>query len=123
MQAELMRLRSAFRYAWEGVAFLFRNEPNARIHLALAIIAAALAWWTGFSAIEWAILTVVIGVVLVAEAMNTAIEALTDLVSPERHPQAKIAKDVAAGAVSLAALMSVIVALFLFIPRFLMMLH
>ncbi len=123
MQAEWMRLRSAFRYAWAGVVFLFRNEPNARIHLALAIIAALLAWWTGFSATEWAILAVVIGVVLVAEAMNTAIEALTDLVSPQRHPQAKIAKDVAAGAVSLAALMSVIAALFLFIPRFLMMLH
>jgi len=121
MRSELLRLRRAFRYAWAGIVFLFRNEPNARIHLVLAIVALLLAWWTGFSAVEWAILALVIGVVFVAEALNTAIEALTDLISPQRHPQAKIAKDVAAGAVSMAALMAVIVALFLFIPKFMKM--
>ncbi len=117
MSAEFARLQRAFRYAWAGVLYLFRNEPNARIHLGLAIIACVLAWLLAFSAIEWAILTITIATVFVAEAMNTAIEALTDLASPEINPQAAVAKDVAAGGVLLAALMSVIVALFLYIPK------
>ncbi len=117
MKSELSRLLLAFRYAWEGVRFLFGNEPNARIHLALTIAAVALALWLGFSAIEWAILAVVIGVVFAAEAMNTAIEALTDLASPDYHPRAKAAKDVAAAAVTITAAMAVVVALFLYLPR------
>ena len=123
MKSELSRLRSAFKYAWAGVLYLFRNEPNARIHLALTMVAVALALWLGFSAIEWAILTVIIGVVFAAEAMNTAIEALTDLVSPDYHPRAKAAKDVAAAAVSITAVMAVIVALFLYLPRLMALLH
>ena len=123
MKSELLRLKRAFQYAGAGILFLFRNEPNVRIHLALTIIALLLAWWTGFSSIEWAILTIVIGMVFLAEGVNTAIEALVDLASPEYHPQAKIVKDVAAGAVTIAALTAVIVAIFLFIPKLLTMLH
>jgi diacylglycerol kinase len=117
MKSEISRLHRAFKYAWEGVLFLFRNEPNARIHLALALAAAALAWWLGFSAIEWAILVITIGLVFAAEALNTAIEALTDLVSPDYHPQAKAAKDVAAAAVTIVAVAAVIMALFLYLPK------
>lgn len=123
MKSEVIRLRLAFRYAWSGVLFLFRNEPNARIHLALAAAAVLLAWTMGFSAVEWAILAITIGVVFVTEALNTAIEELTDLISPDYHPRAKNAKDVAAGAVSLAALMAVVVALFLYLPKFLALLR
>ncbi len=123
MKSEFSRLHFAFKYAWEGVLFLFRNEPNARIHLALTIVAVALALWLGFSTVEWVILTVVIGVVFAAEAMNTAIEALTDLVSPDYHPRAKAAKDVAAAAVSITAVMAVIVALFLYLPRLMALLR
>ncbi len=117
MFSELFRLRNAFRYAWEGVRYLFEHEPNARIHLVLAAAALALAWLLGFSGVEWALLVITIGVVFAAEAFNTAIEALTDLVSPGHHPLAKAAKDVAAAAVTITAIMSVIVALALYLPK------
>ena len=117
MRKEFARLQRAFANAWAGVRFLFENEPNARIHLILAGAASLLAWGLGFSTTEWALLALTIGMVLVAEAMNTAMEALTDLVHPQRHPLAKAAKDVAAGGVLMAAFMAVIVALFLFLPK------
>jgi len=101
---------------------LFRNERNARIHLVLAIAAVVLAWLLGFEMVEWALLALVIGFVFVAEAMNTAIEALVDLVSPDFHPRAKVVKDMAAGAVAMAALTAVVMALFLFLPRLLALL-
>ena len=122
MKAELLRLRNAFGYAWAGILTLFRNEPNARIHLLLAIAAVLLAWLLRFELVEWALLVLVIGFVFVAEALNTAIEALVDLVSPDFHPRAKVAKDVAAGGVAMAALTAVVMALFLFLPKLLALL-
>ncbi len=123
MKSELVRLFRSFGFAGKGIRHLFISEPNARIHLALTALAGALALLLGFSAIEWAILSLTIGLVLAAEAFNTAIEALTDLLHPEPHPQVAIVKDVAAGAVALSALMAVIVALFLYIPKLLALLH
>ena len=117
MRREWLRLLRAFGYAWAGMRFLFRHEPNARIHLLLALIAAALAWWLDFSATEWALLMLAIGMVLAAEAMNTAIEALTDLVAPQFHPQAQMAKDVAAAGVAVTALAAVLMALFIYLPK------
>jgi len=122
MKDELLRLRHSFGYAWAGIVTLFRNERNARIHLVLAIAAVVLAWLLGFEMVEWALLALVIGFVFVAEAMNTAIEALVDLVSPDFHPRAKVVKDMAAGAVAMAALTAVVMALFLFLPRLLALL-
>lgn len=119
MLQEIARLGRAFTYAGAGIRYLFAHERNARIHLALTIMAIFLAWGLGFSAMEWALLALTIGMVLVAEAMNTAIEALTDLVRPDFHPQAKVAKDVAAGGVLLAAILAVIIALFLYLPKLL----
>jgi len=117
MKAELNRLRLAFNYAWAGLLYLFRHEPNARIHLALAVVAVMLAWLLRFSAVEWAILVIMIGAVFAAEALNTAIEILTDLISPDYDPQAGAAKDVAAAAVTIAAMMAVVAALFLYLPK------
>lgn len=117
MRTELSRLWRSFGFAWEGVRYLFRHEPNARIHLLLSVAAVALAAGLGFSGVEWAILALTIGVVFAAEALNTAIEVLTDLVSPDYHPKAKAAKDVAAAAVTLVALAAVGVGLFLYLPK------
>jgi undecaprenol kinase len=119
LKDEWRRFRISLAHAWRGIRTLFAHEPNARIHLALAIIAIALAWLLRFSASEWILLLLTIGLVITSEAMNTAIEALTDLISPEYHPQAKIAKDVAAGAVLLSALTAIAVALLLFLPKLL----
>ncbi len=107
----------SFVYAWAGIRRLFQKERNARIHLVLALLAVALAWRLGFSAQEWGLLALTIGMVFVAEAMNTAIESLTDLVSPEFHPLAKEAKDIAAGGVLLGAIMAIIMAAILFGPK------
>lgn len=97
------RLRS-FGFAFEGIADLFRREHNAWVHLAAAafVVAAGLALHIGSSDWRWLILCVAL--VLAAEALNTAIEVLCDLVQPERHPAIKRVKDLAAGAVLLCAL-------------------
>ena len=95
---------AAFRFAWQGVVHVLRTQRNARIHLgaATAVIAVALA--VGVTAAELAVLLTCITMVIAAEMMNTVVEATVDLVSPNYHPLAKIAKDVAAGAVLVTAI-------------------
>lgn len=113
-----MLLRS-FGYAFEGVAYIFRTQRNARIEIAVAIAAVALATWLGISSVEWAVLVLTIAVVLALEWINTALELTVSLASPEQNPSAKAAKDVAAACVLLAAAASVVIGLLLFAPRIL----
>ena len=108
---------SSFRYAFRGLSDLFRGQPNARIHLLAAILAVALGFYCHISRMEWIALSICISLVLALEALNTALEYLTDLVSPEFHPLAGKAKDIAAAAVLLAAAGAVVVGLLIFIPR------
>ncbi|NOZ48606.1 MAG: diacylglycerol kinase family protein [Chloroflexi bacterium] len=110
-------LARAFANAGAGWQHLFRSQRNMRIHGAIAVLAGGLGGWLGFDRIEWALLILTIGFVLAVEALNTAIEAVVDLVQPDYHPQAKIAKDVAAAGVLLAALIAVLVGLCLFVPH------
>ena len=113
-----MLLRS-FGFAFEGVAYILRTQRNARIELVVAIAAVVLATWLGISAIEWAVLVLTICIVLALEWINTALELAVSLASPDRHPSAKAAKDVAAASVLLGAVVSVAVGLLLFAPRIL----
>jgi diacylglycerol kinase len=106
----------SFGYAFEGIGYLFRTQRNARIEVTIAAAVCALAAWLGISRQDWAILALTIAFVLAAEALNTAIEVAVDLSTPQRHPLAKIAKDVAAGMVLIAAGGSVVVGLFLLGP-------
>ncbi|RME82054.1 MAG: diacylglycerol kinase family protein [Caldilineae bacterium] len=117
MKDELAALARAFVYAFTGIGHLVASQRNARIHLALAVLAVILALWLGLSGTEWAVLALTIGMVLAAEGMNTAVEALVDLTCPEPHPLARIVKDTAAGAVLLTALTAVVVGCILFLPR------
>jgi diacylglycerol kinase (ATP) len=110
------RLLASFRHAFAGLGHLFRSQPNARIHLAIAIAVLILGLWLGLPARDWAVIAVTMGLVFTAEAFNTALEASIDLASPERHPLAQIGKDVAAAAVTLAALSAVVVGLLLLGP-------
>lgn len=106
----------AFKYAFAGVAYLISTQKNAWIHLVATIaviVAGALFKVTG---VEWVILVFAIGFVWVAEAFNTAIEALTDLVCPHYHSLAKIAKDTGAAAVLFAAITAAVVGVIVFIP-------
>ncbi len=110
------RLKS-FGFAIEGFLNLVRNEPNARIHLAAAILAVVLGLLIGLSATEWLFVCLAIALVFAAELINSALEKLSDAVKPEPHPLVKSAKDYSAAAVLITTLFSVIVACVIFLPE------
>lgn len=102
-------LLGSFRYACDGLYFAFASQRNFRIHISVASVVVVLAIWLQLPLEAWALLALTIGGVLVMELVNTAAETLVDLVSPEYHPLAKQIKDLMAGAVLVAALVSVTV--------------
>jgi diacylglycerol kinase len=114
------RLHS-FKYAFAGIADLFRSQPNARIHIIVAFLVLNTGWYFNITNIEWSLLLICIALVLSMEAMNTAIEYLTDLVSPDYHPLAGKAKDVAAAAVLLATFGAILIGLIVFLPKVLIL--
>jgi diacylglycerol kinase len=115
---EWRQLLRSFSFAWAGIVFAFKNEKNMKIHGVFALFVCILAWLFDISKIEWLIILTAIGVVFSLEMMNTAIERVVDLVTPEFHPLAKAAKDVAAGAVLAFAIISVIIGIIIFFPYF-----
>lgn len=100
---------ASLRHAAAGLGHLLRYERNARIHVVLAALVAIGAVWLKVSWSDAALLTLAIGLVIAAEAFNTAVETLTDLITPERHPLARTAKDVAAAGVLVSAFTAVAV--------------
>ncbi|MCU0520214.1 MAG: diacylglycerol kinase family protein [Anaerolineae bacterium] len=102
---------SGFRYAVGGLRYAIDTQPNFRTHIAVSIAVVLLGLWLRLSFPSWAVLALTIGGVLATEMLNTAIETTVDLASPDDHVLAKQAKDLAAAAVLLAALTSVIVGL------------
>jgi diacylglycerol kinase len=113
----LKKRLNSFRYAFSGIATLFRSEPNAKIHLALTMLVVAGGFFFRLDTKEWSIIVLAIVAVLSAEAFNTAIEQLTDLVSPDYHPLAGKAKDLSAGAVLLVAIGAALVGVIIFLPK------
>lgn len=109
------RMRS-FRYALQGIAFMFETQHNAWIHLAVTIVAGISGWRLHISSEDWRWLTVAIVLVWFAEAMNTAFEYICDVVSPEFHPSVEKAKDIAAGAVLFCAIGAAALGIFIFTP-------
>lgn len=109
-------LLTSFKYAFAGLWYVVRTQRNARIHLSVTAVVVVLGLCLGLSWTEWAIIALTIGLVLAAEAFNTVAEAAVDLVTAEYHPLAKIAKDVAAGAVLLTAITAAIVGLLILGP-------
>jgi diacylglycerol kinase (ATP) len=117
-----MKTRSlwhSFQCAFAGLRDLLADGRNARIHVVVAVTVVAVGAWLGISRTEWAILALTIGTVLAAEAVNSSIEHLVDLVSPEHHDLAGRAKDCAAAAVLLLAVAAIISGLLIFGPPFL----
>jgi diacylglycerol kinase len=110
-------LLRSFGFALEGVSYLIRTQRSAQIEIAIGAVVLALAAWLRITALEWAVLVLAMALVLALEALNTAIELTVTLASPERHPLAKAAKDVAAAMVLIAAIASVIVGLVILGPR------
>lgn len=113
-----------FQYAWKGIQYLFRTQPNARIHLLVFLIAIIMGFILQISRMEWLALLLVAALVLVAEGINTAIEILGDEIA-DGHWKNLVgrAKDVSAGAVLLAAVFSVIIGLVIFVPHILQILN
>jgi diacylglycerol kinase (ATP) len=112
----MRRLLESFRYAFAGLGFLLRSQPNARIHLGITLVVVALGLWVGLPLRDWAVIVLATGLVFAAEAFNTALEATLDHISPEFHPLVKIAKDVGAAAVLMAAIAAVVVGALLLGP-------
>lgn len=106
-----------FGYAFRGLWYALRTQRNARVHAVLALLAILLGIFLHISPVEFAMIFVAITSVFIAEMFNTVFELCVDLASPHYHPLAKIAKDVAAGAVLLSAILAVIIALFIFGPH------
>ena len=107
----------SFRAAVTGALHTVRTQPNAWIELAACVVVVAAGYLLQITAVEWAIVGLVLCLVLALEAVNTAVEAVVDLVTEEYHPLARIAKDAAAGALVFAVLGSLIVAAAIFGPR------
>ncbi|SER46603.1 diacylglycerol kinase family protein [Pedobacter rhizosphaerae] len=110
------RLKS-FKYAFSGIRLFFVEGHNARIHLLAAVLVIAISFYYNISHLEWMAILFAVALVWVTEMINTALETLSDVVSPVHHPKIKIVKDIAAGAVLIAAVAAVIVALLIFLPR------
>ena len=110
------RMKS-FGYAYQGLRHILRDEHNFRIHLIAALVVVTLSVYFKICNWEWGLVVVAISMVWVAEAINTAIERLCDIVQPELHTKIKIIKDVAAFAVLVAAISAVVIGLIVFIPH------
>ena len=101
----------SFRHAFRGLFYVLKTQRNAWIHITITAIVFGLGVWFQLTLIEWAIIILTIAMVFMAEFINTAIEAVVDLASPNKHPLAKIGKDVGAAAVLVAAFASILVGL------------
>jgi len=113
-----MRLKS-FHYAFKGIAYMFRTQHNSWIQAGIAAMAIFLGFYLNISRIEWLFIIISIVLVFMAELLNTAIETLVDLLSPERNEKAGRIKDLAAGSVLLASIMALAVGIIIFLPKLL----
>ena len=122
-QSEWTKFIAGFGHAFRGLWYSLRTQRNARVHVTIAILAILLGIVLHISAVEFALIFVAITGVFIAEMFNTVFELCIDLASPDYHPLAKAAKDVAAGAVLLSAMFSVVIGLFVFGPHLWDLLH
>lgn len=111
------RLRHSFHYAFSGMADMLRQEPNARIHCIITVLVVAAGFFFRISAAEWIGVVLSVGLVISAEAFNTALERLADVVQPERDERIRDVKDLAAAAVLLCALAAAAVGAIIFLPK------
>ncbi|WP_040207954.1 diacylglycerol kinase family protein [Neobacillus jeddahensis] len=114
-------LMNAFSFATAGILTALKMERNMRFHLISSLIVLIVSFYFSITKIEWVIILFAIGGMFALELMNTAIERVVDLVTAEYHPLAKQAKDIAAGAVFVYAVLSVVIGIIIFIPYVLML--
>ncbi len=104
-------------HAVEGILFAAHSQRNFRMHLAAGALVLAAGWWLNFSRLEMVLLILTVSLVISGELLNTALELVLNLLEARDHPVSRAAKDVAAGAVFMAVIGSVGVAVFLFGPK------
>ena len=124
MKSEKFSVRKrvlSFKYAFNGLKIMLKEEHNSRIHLVAAILALALGVFLKLSPTEWVLLCMVIGAVFMAELFNSSLENLADIISPDKNEKIGKAKDLAAAAVLVSALVAVVMACFIFLPKILML--
>lgn len=111
--------KNSFLAAIQGLGYVFRTQRNAWIHLTATVIVVGISIFLQLEIGEWITLLLVIGLVWLAEFLNTAFEVIVDLASPEVHPLAKISKDVGAASVLIAAVLAVIIGILILGPAIL----
>lgn len=107
----------SFNYAFEGIFYSFKKGTHFKFHTLAAIIVIVLGIKFSITVFEWLILILIISAVISSEAVNTAIEEACDVLHPEHHPGAKLAKHCAAGGVLILSIAAVIIGLIVFIPK------
>ena len=117
MKKKVKKIRNSFKYSFQGIISAFRTETNMKIHFIIMMLVIIAGVIFDLNAIEWIICVILFGLVISLELINTAIETTVDLAMPEINEKAKLAKDIAAVAVLVSAIVSVIVGLIIFIPK------
>jgi len=116
MPSFILTRASSFRHAFAGWWYVIRTQRNAWIHALATILTLTLAFWLEIPLRDIAVLVLTIAIVWMAEFLNTALEAVVDLASPQRHPLAKVGKDVGAAAVLITAFSAVVIGLLIMGP-------
>lgn len=106
-----------FSFAWNGLKELIRTEMNFRIQTIIFLIVLLIGILLQLTNMEWVIICLVSGIVLICEVLNTVVEKLVDYIKPEMHPTAKVIKDMSAAAVLIASIVAIVVGLFIFLPK------
>ena len=114
---KIKSLVNSFGYAFQGIWSSFKSERNMKIHVFIMILVVLLGVFLHISVTEWMICVILFALVIGAELFNTSIEAVVDMISLEKSSQAKLAKDVSAGAVLVFAIASIIVGFLIFVPK------
>lgn len=118
MRSFILSRIAAIGHALRGWMYVLKTQHNAWVHSLAAAMVIILGFWLQIPARDWAVLVLTIAMVFTAEFINTSIEAVVDLASPQKHPLAKVGKDVGAGAVLIAALAGVLIGLLVLGPPF-----
>jgi diacylglycerol kinase len=118
-QKGIKKFLLSFSYPIKGLKYAYRNEQNLAVDVGIALMVLIAGFIFKIEKTEWIIIVITIGAVLSLELINTAIEAVVDLVTEEYHPLAKVAKDTSAAAVFVIAIVAVIVGLIIFLPKIL----
>ncbi|MEG0995156.1 MAG: diacylglycerol kinase family protein [Bacilli bacterium] len=111
------RFMESFKYSFEGLKNAYLNEQSMMIHCIITVFVVGLGFILKINNIEWLIVLIMVGLVMAMELMNTAIEAVVDMVMPDIHPLAKIAKDSASAAVGVLSLVAFIIGCIVFLPN------